>query len=105
MKKATKSILRIIISLVYIAWGIYAPMSALHAILAFDIPGLISAAVGLLMLSAGISGLIGLRKMKCRFLGVIIFIFAMVGVVTALPAIAVNSLISAVLAWLFIICM
>jgi hypothetical protein len=105
MKKATKNILRIVISILYIVWGIYAPVSAIQAILAFNIPALISAAVGVLMLLAGISGLIGLRKIKCRILGIVIFVFALVGVVTALPAIAVNSIISAILAWLFIACM
>ena len=105
MKKSTKNILRIVISIIYIAWGIYAPMSAIQAILALDVAGLISAAAGILTLIAGISGLIGLRRMKCRFLGVIIFIIAALGVAAALPEIAVNSLVSAVLAWLFIICM
>ena len=105
MKKITKNILRIVISILYIVWGITAPLTALDAILAFNIPALISALTGLIMLSAGISGLIGLRRIKCRILGFVIFVLALVVVVTALPAIAVNSIVSAILAWLFIICM
>ena len=104
MKKATKHILRIIISIVYIIWGIYSPISAINALLALDVSALISAGVGLLTLFAGIFGLLGMKKLKCRIFGIVIFIFSAVAVVTALPAISVNSIVTAVLAWLFIVC-
>lgn len=104
MKKSTKNILRIVISIVYIIWGIYSPVSAIQAILALNIPAMVSAAVGVLMLLAGIFGLFGLKKGKCRAFGIVIFIFAIVSVVLALPTISVNSIVTAVLAWLFIVC-
>ena len=104
MKKATKKIFKIIISIIYIIWGLWSPISALEAALALDIPALISAGVGVLMLLAGIFGLFGLKKIKCRVFGIIIFVFSLVGVVTALPAINVNTLVTAVLSWLFIVC-
>ena len=53
---------------------------------------------------AGIFGLFGLKKGKCRAFGIVIFIFAIVSVVLALPTISVNSIVTAVLAWLFIVC-
>jgi hypothetical protein len=104
MKKSTRNVLRIVISIVYIIWGIYSPISAIKAILAFDIAAIISAAVGVLMLLAGIFGLFGLKKGKCRAFGVVIFIAAIVSVVVALPSISVNSIVTAILAWLFIVC-
>ena len=66
---------------------------------------MISAAVGILTLLAGIFGLIGVKKEKCRVFGIIIFIFSVIAAVLALPTIATNSIINAILAWLFIICL
>lgn len=104
MKKATKNILRVIISLVYIVWGIYSPISAIQAILALDLGAILSATVGVLTLLAGIFGLVGIKKSKCRVFGIVIFIFSAVAAVMALPAISTNSIVNAILAWLFIVC-
>lgn len=104
MKNSTKNILRIIISIVYIAWGIWSPVSAIEAILALDPGAIISAAVGLLTLLAGIFGLFGAKKSKCRAFGIIIFVCAVASAVFSLPVIAVNSIVNAILAWLFIAC-
>ena len=104
MKKGTKNIVRIIISIVYICWGIYAPMTALNAILELDIAALIGAGVGVLTLLAGIFGLLGMKKLKCRIFGIVIFVASVVSIVAALPTISVNSIITAILAWLFIVC-
>lgn len=106
MKKATKNVFRIIISIIYIIWGIMGPVSAIKAIMDLNVPALISATVSVLMLLAGIFGLLGMKKIKCKVFGVIIFVFAAIAVVSALMASGnfVNPLITAVLAWLFIIC-
>ena len=104
MKKATKNVLRVIISLVYIVWGIYSPISAIQAILALDLGAILSATVGVLTLLAGIFGLVGIKKSKCRVFGIVIFIFSAVAAVMALPAISTNSIVNAILAWLFIVC-
>ena len=88
----------------YLLGYFYAPMTALNAIVALDISALIGAGVGLLTLIAGIFGLLGMKRFKCRIFGIIIFVFSAVAVVTALPNISANSLVSAVLAWLFIVC-
>lgn len=105
MKKTTKTVLRVIISIIYILWGLYAPITAIKAILEFDVGAIASATVGVLMLLAGILGLIGLKKIKCRVFGIIIFVCSLVAVIVALPEISVNSIITALLAWLFIVCL
>lgn len=104
MKKTTKNVLRIIVSIIYILWGLYSPIQAFEAVLALNVSAMITAGVGILMLLAGIFGLIGMKKIKCRVFGIIIFVFAIVGVISALPALNVNSIITALLAWLFIVC-
>ena len=105
MKSSTKKVLRILISIVYIVWGIFSPISAIHAILDLNVGAMISAAVGVLTLLAGIFGLIGIKKMKCRIFGIVILVFAVLGIVAALPAISVNLIINAILSWLFILCL
>ncbi len=105
MKKSTKKVWRIIISLLYIIWGLFAPLSAISAVIALDVGAIASATVGVLMLLAGIFGLFGLKPVKCRIFGIIIFICSAVAVVLALPAFSWSSVITAVLAWLFIVCL
>ena len=104
MKRSTRSLLRVIISLIYIVWGIFAPINAFKAILALDVSAVISAAVGVLTLFAGVLGLLDIKKAKCRIMGIIIFVGAVISIVVAFPNISIPSIINAVLAWLFIIC-
>ncbi len=104
MKKKTKNVLRVIISIIYIIWGFYAPLSALKAVIALDVGAIAAAAVGVLMLFAGIFGLFGFKKKTGRVFGIIIFVCSLVAVILALPSINASSIITAVLAWLFIIC-
>lgn len=106
MKKVTKNILRIVISLVYIIWGIMSPITAFQALVALDPVALASAAVSVLMLLAGILGLIGVKKATCRVFGVIIFVFALVtAILSVFSGINVQAIVTAVLAWLFIVCL
>ncbi len=111
MKKATKKVFKVIVSIIYIFWGIMAPVSAFNAIIALDVSAMISAGVGILMLLAGIFGLLGMKKMKCRLFGIIIFVFSLVSLVTfilgggaftdimALVRVAVPALLS----WFYIV--
>ena len=103
MKSVTRSLTRVIISVLYIIWGIMSPLSAIKAILALDLSGIVTAAVGVLMLIAGFFGLLGIKRSKVRTFGVVIFIVAIVSVILSLPVINIMSIVSAVLAWLFII--
>ena len=106
MKKSTKNILRVVISILYIIWGITAPLTAIKAILAFDLSAIIGAAVGILMLLAGIFALMGIKSAKCKLFGAIIFVGAVASFVLSLigGGFAWGQIISAVLAWLFITC-
>ena len=99
-----KKILKIAISILYIVWGLASPLSAISAVMALDIGAIAAAVVGLMMLLAGIFGLIGIKKMKCRIFGIVIFICSVAAVVMALPVISARSIVTAVLAWLFIVC-
>lgn len=105
MKKGTKAVLRVIISIIYIIWGISSPLTAIGAILSLNPGAIASAAVGVLMLLAGLLGLIGIRRGACRVFGVIILVASIVAIALALPALSWQSLVTALLAWLFIVCL
>lgn len=99
-----RKVAKIVISLIYIAWGIASPLTAINAIMSLNVGAIASAAVGVLTLLAGIFGLIGIKKMKCRIFGIVIFVCSALAVVLALPQINTNAIINAVLAWLYIVC-
>ena len=105
MKSGTKHALKILISILYIIWGLFSPISAFRAVLALDVGAIAAAAVGVMMLLAGIFGLMGIKKLKCRIFGIVIFICSILAVVLALPVISWRSIITALLAWLFIACL
>lgn len=105
MKKTTKSLVRLIISIVYIIWGIASPLTLIKSVLALNVSAILGAAVGIITLLAGVFGLLGIKKDKCRIFGVIIFVLAIVSFATALPSISFNSIVNGVLAWLFITCL
>ena len=105
MSAATKKIIKILISIVYIVWGSYSPISVIRAVLDLDLSAVLSALVGVMTLLAGIFGLIGIKKMKCRIFGVVILVVAVVGIVAALPTISIRLIVNAVLALLFILCL
>ena len=102
MKSETKNLVRVLISILYIVWGILSPLKVIGAILALNLAAIVSGVVGVLMLLAGIFGLIGVKKANCRLFGIIIFVAAVVSIVLSLPVINLMSIISAILAWLFI---
>lgn len=105
-KSTTKNIFRVIISIIYIIWGIYSPLSIIKAVLALDVGAIIVASVGVITLLAGIFGLIGIKKNKCRAFGIVIMVLSIISIIYSIPmgGISVNSIINAVLAWLFISC-
>lgn len=105
VKNTTKKAFRVIISIIYIIWGILSPLTLIKSIIALEIPAIVSAIVGVLTLLAGIFGLMDIKKSKCRIFGVIIFIVSLISVIIALPAISIHSIITALLAWLFIVCL
>ena len=100
-----KKIIHIIISIVYIVWGIGAPLTAIKAILALDVGALLTATAGVIMLLAGIFGLFRIKPLKRRIFGIIIFVLAAASAVTSLMGgnIAWQAILQAVMAWLYII--
>lgn len=101
-----KKIAHIIISILYIIWGITAPLTALKAILALDIGALLATATGLVMLLAGIFGLLRIKPLTRRLFGLIIFVLALVSVITTFVGgdfLPVGAIVQAILAWLYII--
>ena len=106
-----KKIIHIIISIVYIVWGIGAPLSFVKSLAHLDftsllsIGTLISVATGLVMLLAGIFGLLRIKPLKRRIFGFIIFILAAASVITSLAGgqLAWQAILQAVMAWLYII--
>lgn len=109
MKNSTRKILRVVISILYIIWGLASPIAAFNAILALNVAAMASAAVSLMMLLAGVFGLLGMKKSICRLFGVILFILAVLACIPVLLAFNLTALISnlvtAVLAWFFIVCL
>lgn len=111
MKKGTKKIIHVIISLLYIVWGVGAPLALLRNLASLNLEAILnlgtilSLATGLIMLIAGVLGLFRLRPLYRRLLGIIIFVLAAVSAVTSLMGgnIAWHSILEAILAWLYII--
>ena len=106
-----KKLIHIIISIVYIVWGIGAPLSLIKSLVALDLSSLasigtlISVATGLVMLFAGIFGLLRIKPLKRRILGIVIFILAICGVVTSVVGggFSWQALLQALMAWAYIV--
>ena len=68
---------RIVISLIYIVMGIDSLIpsieAALRSALELDIIGILTASVGILMLLAGLFGILDVKRGVCRTMGIIIF--------------------------------
>lgn len=106
-----KKVLHIIISIVYIIWGIGAPLTLIKSLATLDLASLtsigtlISVATGLVMLFAGIFGLLRIKPLKRRLLGVLIFVLALAGVVTSVVGggFSWQALLQALMAWAYIV--
>ena len=106
-----KKVLHVIISIVYIIWGIGAPLSLIKSLATLDLASLtsigtlISVATGLVMLLAGILGLLRIKPLKRRLLGILILVLALAGVVTSLVGggFSWQALVQAIMALLYII--
>ena len=106
-----KRLFQIIISIVYIIWGIGAPLSLIGNLLKLniaaltDLATLIAIATGLVMLFAGIFGLLRIKPLKRRLLGIFIFVLALAGVVTSVigGGFSWQALLQALMAWAYIV--
>ncbi len=101
---------RIVISIIYILLGVSSVLAAWDFIVSLDfsmpVYELISTAVGVLMFIAGIMGLAKVKPAVCHLCGVIIFVASAASVVLSFlrGAYSDMSLVQALLAWLFIVC-
>ena len=100
-----KKVIHVIISLLYIIWGIGAPLTALNAVLDLNIPMLLTAVTGIIMLLAGIFGLFRIKPLKRRIFGIIIFVLAAASAATSLMGghLAWQPIIQALMAWAYIV--
>ncbi len=106
-----KKVIHIIISIVYIIWGIGAPLTLIKQLLSLNfsslgsIGALIAVATGLVMFFAGIFGLLRIKPLKRRILGVVILILAASGFLFTLldGGFSWQTLVQAIMALLFII--
>ena len=106
-----KKLIHIIISIVYIIWGIGAPLTLIKSLAALNLSSLaslaalMSVATGLVMLFAGIFGLLRIKPLKRLVLGIVIFVLAASSVITSLVGgqIAWQAILQALMAWLYII--
>lgn len=99
-----KRFIHIVISLLYILWGIGAPLSAIHALLDLDLSALIMAAASFAMLLAGIFGLFKIKPVYRRVFGAIILILAGISVITSLDSgLNWQALVQALMALLYLI--
>ena len=111
MSASKTNFCRIVISLIYIVMGIDSLIpsieAALRSALELDIIGILTASVGILMLLAGLFGILDVKRGVCRSMGIIIFAvsaFMFVWAILKGQGYQRDGLIGAALAWLFIIC-
>lgn len=101
-----KNATRVIISIIFIAYGVDGFIRALQELLALDLLGVLSCALGILMFITGIFGILKTQIKVCRVLGVIICILSALNFALALAggAFATQMLVQALLAWIYFDC-
>lgn len=102
---------RVVISLICIIIGVDSLVpsvkSALGAALDLDLIGILSASAGILMLLAGLFGILDVKRGVCRTMGIVIFAISAFMLVWSLikgHGYQRDGLILAALSWLFIVC-
>ena len=106
MAKKTANLTKILISLVFIAFGIDSVIRALELLLSFDIVGVLSCALGVIMFITGILGLCRVKIQVCRVLAIIVCILSAATFITGLLALSFQTqmLVQALLAWVYFDC-
>ncbi len=106
MAKGRSKITRILISIIFIVLGISSVFDAFEALLELNFAGILGSALGVLMFITGIFGLLRTKVKVCRVLGIFICVFSAVVFALSLShgRIDVNSLIQALLAWIYYDC-
>ena len=107
MAKSKYKQIRGVISLIYILTGVSSVIQALSSLLALDLVGIFTSALGVLMFVAGICGLFSVKPKALHLLGFAVMILSAASLVYAIIfnrvfdfAIANQFLLS----WLFMLC-
>ncbi len=106
MAKNKANLTRILISIVFIAYGIDSVIRALESLLDFDIAGILACAVGVLMFITGIMGLFKIKIQACRIMAVIVCVLSAANFITGLLGLSFQTqmLVQALLAWVYFDC-
>ena len=99
---------RVVISLIYIIIGVDSLVPSVKSALgaALDL-GILAASAGILMLLAGLFGILDVKRGVCRTMGIVIFAISAFMLVWSLikgHGYQRDGLILAALSWLFIVC-
>ena len=101
-----KNVTRILISIIFIAYGVSSVVTAIMAMLGLDLAVVLGCALGILMFTTGICGLFGVQIKICRIFGVIVCILSALNFALALAdgRFDVQSMVQALLAWIYFDC-
>ncbi len=101
-----KNATRVIISIIFVAYGVDGFIRAVKELLTLDLLGVVSCALGVLMFITGIFGIFKNYIKVCRALGVIICVLSAFNFFMALAggAFATQMLVQALLAWIYFDC-
>ncbi len=101
-----RNVTRILISIIFIAYGVSSVIQALHALLELDLGGVLACALGVVMFITGVLGLFRTQIKICRVLGVVICVLSALKFALALAGggFLVDALVQALLAWLYFDC-
>ena len=106
MAAGRSNVTRILISIIFIVLGISSVFDAFEALLELDLGGILGSALGVLMFITGLFGLLKTKVKVCRVLGIFICVLSAVSFALALSKglFNVNTLIQALLAWIYYDC-
>lgn len=106
MSKSASSLTRILISIVFISYGIDSVIRALGLLLELDIGGVMSCSLGLLMFILGLCGILKVKAIVRKILAVIVCVLSAANFINALlvPTFATQMLVQALLAWVYFDC-
>ena len=101
-----KNITRVLISIIFIAYGVSAVLAAIKSLLLLQLIAVLGCTLGILMFITGILGILHTKIKVCRILGVIICILSALKFALALASgtFAVDCLVQALLAWIYFDC-
>lgn len=105
MSKFSNSLTRIVVSLIYICTGVGNIIAVVQGGLG-STAQILTLVLGILLVGAGLFGLLHIKRVFCKICGIVLFVLAMVLLVNQLGSGMINTatLTQALIAWLFILC-